>query len=122
VKLRQFPGMDRRHVAVSTHTMPWESLGRGRERKVLYAQTGYQDTTRLERWSADAALGELAYARGAELFVLEGSFEDEHGRYEAHTWLRLPSRFTHRPTALMERCELYVKEGGFDYLRSDSAS
>jgi len=121
VKLRQFPGMDRRHVAVSTHTMSWEPLGGGRERKVLYAQPGYQDTARLERWSADPALEELVYTRGAELFVLEGSFEDEHGRYDAHTWMRLPRHFTHCPTT-QERCELYIKEGGFDYLRSASAS
>lgn len=121
VKLRQYSGMDRSHVAVNTHTMSWEPLGGGRERKVLYAQPGYQDTTRLERWSAEAALGELAYARGAELFVLDGSFEDEHGRYDAHTWLRLPKRFTHHPTT-QQRCELYVKEGGFDYLRSESGS
>jgi len=121
VKLRQYPGMDRRHVAVSTHTMPWEPVSAGRERKVLYAQPGYQDTTRLERWSADSALGELAYARGAELYVLDGSFEDEYGRYDAHTWMRLPAHFTHRPT-MQERCELYIKEGGFTYLRSASAS
>jgi anti-sigma factor ChrR (cupin superfamily) len=118
VKLRQYPGTDRSHVAVDAHTMSWEPSGVGRERKVLYAQPGYQDTTRLERWSAQAALGESAYPRGAELFVLEGSFEDEHGRYEAQTWMRLPIRFTHRPKT-REGCELYVKEGGFAYLRSE---
>jgi anti-sigma factor ChrR (cupin superfamily) len=121
VKLRQYPGMDRRHVAVNTHTMSWEALDGGRERKVLYDQPGYQDTTRLERWSPDSQLGELAYARGAELFVLGGSFADEHGRYDAHTWMRLPTHFTHRPRT-HEGCELYVKEGGFAYLRSASAS
>jgi len=121
VKLRQYPGRDRRHVAVNTHTMSWEPVAGGRERKLLYDQPGYQDTTRLERWSADSALGELAYARGAELFVLDGSFEDEHGQYDAHTWIRLPAQFTHRPTT-QQRCALYVKEGGFAYLRSASAS
>jgi anti-sigma factor ChrR (cupin superfamily) len=121
VKLRQYPGMDRRHVAVDTRTLSWEPVGGGRERKILYAQPGYQDTTRLERWSADSALGELAYARGAELFLLDGSFEDEHGRYDALTWMRLPMHFKHHPTT-QEGCELYVKEGGFAYLRSASAS
>ena len=121
VKLRQYPGTDRSHVVVNTHTMSWESVGAGRERKLLYAQSGYQDTTRLERWSADSAPGELAYPCGAELFVLDGSFEDEHGRYEPHTWMRLPTHFTHHPVT-QERCELYVKEGGFAYLRTASAS
>ena len=121
VKLRQYPGKDRRHVAVNTHTMSWEPAGAGRERKDLYAQPGYQDTTRLERWSADAALGQLTYPRGAELFLLEGSFEDEQGRYDALTWMRLPMHFTHRPLT-RERCEFYVKEGGFAYLRSAGSS
>jgi anti-sigma factor ChrR (cupin superfamily) len=117
VKLRQFPGVNRTHVAVNTDTVLWEPLECGRSRKLLYTQAGYEDTTRLERWPADSALGELAYPRGAELLVLGGSFEDEHGRYEAHTWIRLPTRFSHRPRA-PEGCELYVKEGGFAYLRS----
>jgi len=121
VKLRQYPGKDRRHVAVNTHTMSWEPAGVGCERKVLYAQPGYQDTTRLERWPVDSALGQLTYPRGAELFLLEGSFEDEHGRYDALTWMRLPMHFTHRPLT-RERCELYVKEGGFAYLHSASSS
>jgi anti-sigma factor ChrR (cupin superfamily) len=121
VKLRQYPGMDRRHVAVNTDTVSWEPAGGGREHKFLYAQPGYQDTTRLERWPADSALRELAYPRGAELLLLDGSFEDEHGRYDALTWLRLPRHFTHRPTTT-ERCELYIKEGGFAYLHSAGAS
>lgn len=119
VKLRQYPGTDRRHIAVDTHALPWAAIGRGRERKLLYTQSGYQDTARLERWSADAALGELTYPHGAELFVLDGRFEDEHGRYDALTWLRFPAHFTHRPRT-QAGCEMYVKEGGFAYLRSTS--
>jgi anti-sigma factor ChrR (cupin superfamily) len=120
VKLRQYPGTDRRHVAVNTHAMPWEPVVGGRECKLLYAQPGYQDTTRIERWSASSALGQLAYPRGAELLLLDGSFEDEHGRYDALTWLRLPAHFTHRPMT-QERCEIYVKEGGFAYQRGANA-
>ena len=121
VKLRQYPGADRSHVAVDTHTMSWEPSGVGRQRKILYAQPGYQDSTRLEKWSANSPLGESVYPHGAELFVLDGSFEDEHGHYGPHTWMRLPMRFAHRPKT-REGCELYVKEGGFAYLRSVSAS
>jgi len=121
VKLRQYPGMDRSYVAMNTNAMSWESVDAGRARKLLYAQPGYQDTSRLEQWSADAALGDLAYPRGAELFLLRGSFADAQGRYEAHTWMRLPAHFTHRPTT-QEGCELYIKEGGFAYLRSTSAT
>lgn len=116
VKLRQFPGRDRKHVAIDTTTMPWVSEA-GRELKQLYVQKGYTDHTYLERWRADAQPpGERDYPLGAELLVLGGSFEDEHGAYDAHTWLRLPARFRHTPRTT-GACELYVKEGGFSYLR-----
>jgi hypothetical protein len=69
---------------------------------------------------ARCAMVESVYPRGAELFVLDGSFEDEHRRYETHTWMRVPTHFAHRPKT-QQGCELYVKEGGFAYLRNVSA-
>lgn len=115
VKLRQFPGRDRKHVAIDTGTMPWASMD-GRELKRLYRQEGYTDYSYLERWRADSGPpGERHYALGAELLVIAGSFEDEHGRYDPRTWLRLPPGFRHNPT-ITDTCELYVKEGGFRYL------
>ena len=115
VKLRQFPGRDRRHVAIDTRTMPW-TTAKGRDLKRLYSQEGYSDRMDLERWRAGTTPGERAYPLGVELLVLQGSFEDEHGRYGAHTWLRLPPRSRHAPRTAAG-CELYVKEGGFPYLR-----
>lgn len=116
VKLRQFPGRDRKHVAIDTRTLLWARAS-GRELKRLYSQQGYADLTYLERWRAGASPGERVYPLGAELLVLAGSFEDEHGRYGAHTWLRLPpeSRLLPKTAA---GCELYVKEGGLRYLRA----
>lgn len=115
VKLRQFPGRDRRHVATSTDAVAWQPV-QGRTTKHLYAQTGYADSTRLELWLPESRLGELSYRRGGELFVLRGSFEDELGAYDAHTWLRLPAHSTHHPSTA-EGCTLYIKEGGLVYLR-----
>jgi anti-sigma factor ChrR (cupin superfamily) len=117
VKLRQFPGKDRRHVAASTGTLPWQAVGGGRAVKPLYAQPGYPDTTRLEQWAPAAMPGSLEYPQGAELLVLSGSFGDECGDYGRYTWLRLPPGSRHRPRT-SEGCSLYVKEGGFACLRS----
>lgn len=115
VKLRQFPGLDRRHLAIDTGSMPWTAQA-GRDRKRLYSQEGYTDRMYLERWRADTPAVERAYPLGAELLVLQGSFEDELGRYGMHTWLRLPPGSRHLPKTATS-CELYVKEGGFPYLR-----
>lgn len=117
VKLRQFPGADRRHVAVNTARMEWREESGGRAVKDLYEQAGYSDAVRLERWPGKWAGGKVSYRRGVELFVMEGSFEDEHGAYGANHWLRLPPGSTHSPQSAAG-CLIYVKEGGFAYLRS----
>jgi anti-sigma factor ChrR (cupin superfamily) len=116
VKLRQYPGTSRRHVALSTGALAWQPVD-GRATKPLYAQAGFTDSTRFERWEPTAAAARLRYPQGAELFVLHGSFSDEHGTYRQRTWLRLPPDSAHS-LATAEGCELYVKEGGFAYLRS----
>ena len=116
VKLRQYPGRTREHVAVVTHSVPWQMGDRvGIDVRPLYSQAGFVDSVRLERWEAGAGLGQRSYPGGAELFVLRGSFEDEQGRFAQHAWLRLPTGAVHTPST-RDGCELYIKEGGFAYL------
>jgi anti-sigma factor ChrR (cupin superfamily) len=118
VKLRQFPGRTREHVAVRTGSMPWQKTARaGVVARPLYAQPGFVDTVRLESWAAGTRLGRVDYANGAELLVLEGSFADEEGAFGRGTWLRLPRASSHAPSTT-EGCVLYIKEGGLAYLRA----
>lgn len=117
VKLRQYPGADRRHLAVHSNDLTWATTDDGRvARKLLYSQQPYPDHTRLERWDSPSTRGELAFAKGAEVFVLDGGFEDEFGRHPRHSWLRIPAGGSVKPTG-GESCEVYIKEGGFAYLR-----
>ena len=116
VKLRQYPGTDRPHVALATEALPWQP-GDGRMLKALYSQPGFADCTHLERWAPGTQAARLSYPLGAELFVLRGSFSDEHGDYGPHTWLRLPARAAHT-LHTARGCDLYVKEGGLRYLRA----
>jgi anti-sigma factor ChrR (cupin superfamily) len=119
VKLRQFPGLDREHHVIDTGKREWQPTRRtGVWRKPLYSQPGYTDTTRLERWDAGTAGETTVYAQGAEFFVLDGEFEDDDGAYPAGTWLRIPSGGSHAP-ATSRGCELYIKQGGMPYLRSN---
>ena len=65
---------------------------------------------------------QLAYPRGAEIFVLEGTFSDGQGTYGTGSWMRLPPGFEHAVTvAGHEQCIVYVKEGGLAYLREGQA-
>ena len=59
--------------------------------------------------------GELGDAVGFRT-TLE-AFNDEHDEYRKHSWLRLPPGSSLTPQG-QESCELYIKEGGFPYLRS----
>jgi anti-sigma factor ChrR (cupin superfamily) len=116
VKLRQYPGRAREHVATRTGSVVWQPTARtGVAVRPLYAQAGFSDSMRLERWSAGARLGRVAYPNGAELFVLEGSFADEDGTFGPRAWLRLPRGAEHSPSTA-DGCVVYMKEGGFAYL------
>lgn len=117
VKLRQYAGSDREHVALMTHEIDWQpGSSPDVEIKPLYAQQQYSDSVHLERWEHSAELGPRTYPEGAEIFVLDGKFRDESGEHGAYSWLRLPAGATHMPST-GPGCTLYVKRGGLAYLR-----
>jgi anti-sigma factor ChrR (cupin superfamily) len=119
VKLRQLPGRGWRHVALDVNALEWRPGTRpGVTEKLLAAQPGFRDLTKLERWAGSRDLGAAEYAEGAELFVLEGAFSDESGKHPQGTWLRFPVGGRHHPRASAAGCTLYVKTGGLRYLRS----
>src|SRR5256885_15824005 len=118
VKLRQFPGRERRHLVIDTDRLPWEpSSIPAVAYKSLYQQSGFSDLIRLERWEPQADLGVIAYEQGGEVFVLEGEFADEAGAYSTGCWLRLPAGSMHHPRSA-GGCTLYIKRSGLPYLRS----
>lgn len=68
------------------------------------------EVVRCLRWATNAALGTRTYPGGAEVFVIEGGFEDEHGRYGKWSWLRLPPGSAHTPRS-SEGARLLIKTG-----------
>jgi anti-sigma factor ChrR (cupin superfamily) len=118
VKLRQYPGRDRLQQQLPVDSLPWTSTGQpGRAVRQLYAQEGYSDTMRLERWEPAADKVELTWPDGVELYVVNGAFDDELGHYAAGSWLRLPPG-SRQLTGTASGVELYIKEGGFAYLQA----
>lgn len=91
VRLRQYPGAQRRRRQVDTSAEPWRASPLpGLSVKPLYDEAGYPEYVCLLRLEADAELPELRYASCAEFLVLEGTLCDDAGEYAAGTWLRLP--------------------------------
>lgn len=116
VKLRQYPGAARAHVAQQSRDLEWRpSVRKSVSWKKLYAQEPFTDFTRLERWESPAEMGKINFPLGAELLVLAGEFFDKRGHYPTYCWLRIPAGGSLVPTS-DSYCELYIKEGGFTYL------
>ena len=67
--------------------------------------------TSVVRYQANATFSVHDHPDGEEIFVLQGTFSDEHGDWPAGTYLLNPEGFRHEPFS-KERCVLYVKTGG----------
>jgi len=114
VKLRQFPGTERRHVAIDSNAASWESGGPGREVLPLYGEEGYPESVRLVRLAPGTELPPHDHPGGEEVFILEGGIEDEAGGYGTGDWLRMPSGSRHQVTS-KQGCLMYVKVGHLDH-------
>ena len=62
-------------------------------------------------WAPHTHFNPHVYSGGEEIYVLDGVFEDEFGRYPAHTWLRNQRRSRHTPFTGPEGALIYVKVG-----------
>lgn len=109
VKLRQLAPDDQRRVAIDTLQATWLK-GPADGIDVLPLGSFGAERTRLERARPHACWPAHEHPGGEEVLVLDGAFADEHGRYAAGTWLRLPPGSRHRP-ASDEGCTLLVKSG-----------
>jgi anti-sigma factor ChrR (cupin superfamily) len=116
VKLWQFDPADRTHVRIDTGKMPFLPAPEvsGVEQMPLFCDA--EEYVRLERWAPGVSVS-LPLPGGAELFVLEGSFEEAGERFERQSWLRLPAG-TLQARAGAGGCKLWMKTGHLDRVRN----
>jgi len=89
VKLRQMQPDDAAYVRVNTLDPAGWQVGRPGENILpLYIRPD-EEVVMLD-WERGAHFEDQDFPGGAEYFVIEGSFEDQDGRYDQGTWLRLP--------------------------------
>ncbi len=111
VKLRQYAGARREHVVVDTKTSPWTPGPLpGVDVLPLYRNGAHPEVMELLHFSGGACLPRHDSPGGTEIFVLDGTLEDDEGSYAAGTWLRLPDG---RACALRSNkgCTLYTTRG-----------
>ena len=101
-----------RRAVVDSEALPWvASPLPGVERRMLERDGAeVARATSLVRWAPGTAFTAHRHPGGEEIFVLEGVFEDERGRYPKGTWLRNPPGSLHEPFS-REGCTIYVKTG-----------
>jgi anti-sigma factor ChrR (cupin superfamily) len=117
VKLRHLDPDDQHHAAVDTRTAQWfPGLVPGLS--VLPLSSFGTQNTAMVRWAAGTRFQPHRHFGGEEIYVLDGVFEDEQGRYPAGTWLRSPHLSAHQPFSL-EGCTIFVKTG---HLAPDQAA
>jgi anti-sigma factor ChrR (cupin superfamily) len=108
VKLRHLGHEQQQREVVDTTRTPWlQGLVPGLKVMPLMQQgTG----STLVRWAPQTFFNPHRHYGGEEIFVVEGVFEDEHGRYPQGSWIRSPHMSQHQPFS-REGCTIFVKTG-----------
>lgn len=109
VKLRHLHPEDRQACVINTRTAEWYP-GLVPGLSVLPLSAHDTTHTALVRWAPDTYFNPHRHVGGEEIFVVEGTFEDEHGRYPAGSWIRSPHLSVHQPYSV-EGCTIFVKTG-----------
>jgi anti-sigma factor ChrR (cupin superfamily) len=108
VKLRHLGPEQVHREVVDTTRAPWlQGLVHGLHVMPLMQQgTG----STLVRWAPETYFNPHRHFGGEEIFVVDGVFEDEHGRYPKGSWIRSPHMSQHQPFS-REGCTIFVKTG-----------
>jgi anti-sigma factor ChrR (cupin superfamily) len=109
VKLWQFQDGDTEALTIGTRAAPF-APGLVEGLSVLALHQFETESTALVRWQPGTVFNRHSHFGGEEIYVIEGTFEDEFGAYPAGTWLRNPHQSLHTPFS-DEGCLIYVKVG-----------
>jgi len=109
VKLWQMDPEDHEYVRIDTNKTEWRT-GLVEGLSVMPLHEHGSEHVALVKWAAGTEFNFHGHPGGEEIFVLDGIFEDEHGRYPTGTWLRNPAGSVHTPFST-EGCTIYVKTG-----------
>lgn len=110
VKLHQFSASDQTQLVIDSNTARW-SPGLVPGLEVLSLHEFESEQVALVRWAPDTQFNEHRHWGGEEVFVIEGTFYDEHGMYPAGSWIRSPDQSVHTPYTKHDGALIYVKVG-----------
>lgn len=110
VKLHQFNHKDSQQLAINTQQTEWRpGLVEGLRVMSLHEFEG--EHVALVHWQPNTQFSAHKHWGGEEIFVLEGTFYDEHGSYPKGSWIRSPHLSQHTPFTKQDGALIYVKVG-----------
>jgi anti-sigma factor ChrR (cupin superfamily) len=107
VRLRQYEGVDPVRVD-TTDADEWLPHADYEGVEVLPLWCDEEVEYRMVRLGAGTELPRVEIPNGEEIFVVSGSFQDEHGTHGPETWVRYPPHSKHTPRSTAG-CELLVR-------------
>lgn len=110
VKLHQFDEGDIAAVVIDTQSGPFRP-GTVAGLTVLPLHSFGTESVALVRWAPNTQFNPHKHWGGEEIYVIEGTFRDEHGAYPAGTWIRSPHLSQHTPFTGQEGALVFVRVG-----------
>lgn len=109
VKLRHIEPDDLERVVIDIRNATWHQALVERL-KVLPLAAFATKNTAWVRWATATCFNPHRHYAGEEIFLLDGVFEDDFGRYPVGTRIRSPHMSMHKPFSV-EGCTILVKTG-----------
>jgi len=110
VKLHQFDQNDSEQKVIDTPNQVWHQ-GLVEGLTVMPLHEFQSEHVALVKWAPNTQFQPHKHWGGEEIFVLEGTFYDEHGAYPKGTWIRSPHLSQHTPFTKEDGALIYVKVG-----------
>ncbi len=110
VKLHQFESEDIEQKIINTNNTPWlQGMVDGLTVMPLHSYEA--ENCALVKWAPNTQFNPHKHWGGEEIFVLDGTFYDEHGEYAKGSWIRSPHLSAHTPYTKEDGALIYVKTG-----------
>ena len=110
VKLHQFDPDDQMQININTLRQKWLP-GSVEGLEVMPLHEYGTEHVALVKWAPHTTFVSHQHWSGEEIFVLEGTFHDEHGLYPKGSWIRSPHLSHHHPFTKEDGAIILVKTG-----------
>ncbi|WP_394240983.1 cupin domain-containing protein [Vibrio astriarenae] len=110
VKLQQFDKEDSSQFVIDTENQVWHP-GLVDGLTVMPLHDHKTEHVALVKWAPNTVFNSHQHWGGEEIFVLSGTFYDEHGEYPQGTWIRSPHMSQHTPFTKQDGAVILVKTG-----------